>query len=187
MRQQQQQQPISTTTSRAASQPRELSFPVSLSYAVQPSQQQQKQIVQPSSVPVQATSFIVDSSTPPPHLEAQAAAVAQTQQPAQSPAPTLSVYSYQYLHLPNGKFEVSTRLSSSFVSTILIIVRTLGDGTPSFPQHPFTFISGPPPNSAGLPGNGRAPGPHDMIYSPQSYVVQGQIVAQPLGSHHGME
>ncbi|XP_057366107.1 putative uncharacterized protein DDB_G0291608 [Daphnia carinata] len=157
---QQQQQPISTTTSRAASQPREMSFPVSLSYAV-PAQQQQKQVVQPSSAPVQATSFIVDSSTPPPHLEAQAAVVAQTQQPAQSPAPTLSVYPYQYLHLPNG------------------------DGTPPFPQHPFTFISGPPPNSAGLPGNARAPGPHDMIYPPQSYVVQGQIVAQPLGSHHG--
>ena len=52
---------------------------------------------------MQGTSFIVDSSTPPPHLEAQAAGVAQTQQPAQSPAPTLSVYLYQYLHLPDGK------------------------------------------------------------------------------------
>lgn len=103
--QQQQQQQISTTASRGASQPREMSFPVSLSYAVQPAQQQQKQVVQPSSTQVQGTSFIVDSSTPPPHLEAQAAGVAQqqTQQPAQSPAPTLSVYSYQYLHLPNGK------------------------------------------------------------------------------------
>ena len=45
-----------------------------------------------SSNQVQGTSFIVDSSTPPPHLEAQAAGVAQTQQPAPSPAPTLSVY-----------------------------------------------------------------------------------------------
>ena len=46
--QQQQQQQISTTASRGASQPRKISFPVSLSYAVQPSQQQQKQVVQPS-------------------------------------------------------------------------------------------------------------------------------------------
>ena len=63
----------------------------------------------------------------------------------------------------------------------------IGDATPSFSQHPaYTLItSGPPPNSAGLPGNTRPPGPHDMIYSPQSYVVQGQIVTQPLGSHHG--
>jgi hypothetical protein len=106
--QQQQQQQISTTASRGASQPREISYPVSLSYAVQPAQQQQKQVVQPSSSQVQGTSFIVDSSTPPPHLEAQAAGVAQqTQQPAQSPAPTLSVYSYQYLHLPNGKLKIT--------------------------------------------------------------------------------
>ena len=108
MRQQQQQQ-ISTTASRGASQPREISFPVSLSYAVQPAQQQQKQVVQPSSSQVQGTSFIVDSSTPPPHLEAQAAGVAQTQQPAQSPAPTLSIYLYQYLHLPDGKLTENNR------------------------------------------------------------------------------
>ena len=58
---------------------------------------------------MQGTSFIVDSSTPPPHLEAQAAGVAQTQQPAQSPAPTLSVYLYQYLHLPDGKLTENNR------------------------------------------------------------------------------
>ena len=57
MRQQQQQQ-ISTTASRGASQPREISFPVSLSYAVQPAQQQQKQVVQPSSSQVQGTSLL---------------------------------------------------------------------------------------------------------------------------------
>ena len=126
MRQQQQQQ-ISTTASRGASQPREISFPVSLSYAVQPAQQQQKQVVQPSSSQVQGTSFIVDSSTPPPHLEAQAAGVAQqTQQPAQSPAPTLSVYSYQYLHLPNGKLTENNwnnkaeKNCSSFMSKYVI-------------------------------------------------------------------
>ena len=62
-----------------------------------------------SSNQVQGTSFIVDSSTPPPHLEAQAAGVAQTHQPAPSPAPTLSVYLYQYLHLPNGKLTENNR------------------------------------------------------------------------------
>ena len=131
MRQQQQQQQISTTASRGASQPREMSFPVSLSYAVQPAQQQQKQVVQPSSTQVQGTSFIVDSSTPPPHLEAQAAGVAQqTQQPAQSPAPTLSVYSYQYLHLPNGKWVKNCRNNkakkncASFLSKCFIFIST---------------------------------------------------------------
>jgi len=73
-----------------------------------------------------------------------------------------------------------------FCQNASFLYQLLGDGTQPFPQHPFTFItSGPPPNSAGLPGNTRAPGPHDMIYSPQSFV--GQIVAQPLGSHHGMQ
>lgn len=63
----------------------------------------------------------------------------------------------------------------------------VGDATPPFPQHPFTLItSGPPPNSSGMPGNSRPPGPHDMIYPPQSCVVQAQFVAQPLGSHHGI-
>ena len=95
------QQQLSATTNRAASQPREISFPVSLSYPV-PAQQQQ--VIPNTSVPTQGTSFIVDSSTPPPHLDAQAA-VPQTQQPTQSPA-TLPVYSYQYLHLHNGKTKL---------------------------------------------------------------------------------
>ena len=79
-----------------------------------------------SSNQVQGTSFIVDSSTPPPHLEAQAAGVAQTQQPAQSPAPTLSVYLYQYLHLPDGKLTENNgnnkaeKNCSSFMSKYVI-------------------------------------------------------------------
>lgn len=74
-----------------------MSFPVSLPYAV-PTQQQQ--VVPPPSASAQPTSFILDSSTPPPHLEAQGA-VAQSQQPVQSPA-TLPVYSYHGYYLPNG-------------------------------------------------------------------------------------
>ena len=54
-----------------------------------------------------------------------------------------------------------------------------GDG--AYPQPPYTYIAAPPPNS-----NRGPPGPHDMIYSPTSYLVQGQIVTQPLTSHHGM-
>lgn len=51
----------------------------------------------------------------------------------------------------------------------------LGEGAPSYAQPPFTFIP-PPPGS-----NARPPGPHDMIYSPNPYVVQtSQMIAQPI-------
>ena len=56
-----------------------------------------------------------------------------------------------------------------------------GDGSATFAQPPFTFI--PPPNSS--MGN-RQPGPHDIIYPHGSYLVQGQVVAQPVVPH-GMQ
>lgn len=58
----------------------------------------------------------------------------------------------------------------------------VGDGSATFAQPPFTFIPpGPPPPSSSI-GN-RQPGPHDIIYPPGSYMVQGQVVAQPVVPH----
>ena len=57
----------------------------------------------------------------------------------------------------------------------------LGEGAPSYAQPSFTFIpQGPPPGSNAMPGNGRPPGPHEMMYPPTTYVVQSQIIAQPI-------
>ena len=84
----------SSSTSRSASQPREMPYPVSVSYSA-PLQQQQQQVVgaaaaanaqQPAAAP-----FIVDSSTPPPQLDAQPTATA------------LPVYSYHGYLPMNGK------------------------------------------------------------------------------------
>lgn len=76
--QQQQQQSVNN---RASSQSRDMPFSVSLSYSA---------VQQPQQQPTTAAPFVVDSSTPPPNLEAAA-------------QPALPVYSYHgYLPMTNG-------------------------------------------------------------------------------------
>lgn len=164
-----------SVSTRAASQPREVPYPVSLSFTAPPQPVGGAAGVVPAG-PLPATAqpaspFIVDSSTPPPQLEAQPT------------APALPVYSYHgYLPINGNCHSTTFPVQHTFGSRSLLTVPS-GDGA-SYQQAPFTFItSGPPPSSARLGPSG----PHhaEMMYSPGSYLVSSQIVAQPMSSHHG--